>query len=204
METNALLRKSIGSGSGCHRSIDCVYERLKSSIAETHLPTAEHSIRVRICALSLGLACNLNSKALTTLTIAAEIHDIGKLQVPAHILDKPCALSEEEWETVKQHSAWGASLAEAAFPTQPEIAQCVLYHHERLDGSGYPNGLRDTDIPILPRVIAVADAFISLTEDRPYRPAATDEEALYVLMREERGKYDQLVVNMLASSLHRR
>lgn len=174
------------------------YDRLKAAIAKSHVPTAEHSIRVRIHATSLGFACRLSGGELTTLSIAAEIHDIGKLQIPASILEKPAALSESEWLTVRKHPIWGARLAELAFPSMPEVARCVLLHHERLDGSGYPNGLYGSEIPTFVRIIAVADAFAALTEDRAFRPAFSEAEAVRILMDGESGAYDEDILNLLA------
>ena len=176
------------------------YDRLKASIAERHEPTAEHSIHVRIYATSLGFACRLTGNELTTLSIAAEIHDIGKLQAPIAILEKNGPLLSDEWLVIRKHSAWGAKIAAFSFPSVPEVAQCVMMHHERMDGSGYPNGLSGNEIPMLARILAVADAFAALTEDRPFRPAFSRMEALRILMYEEADRYDGYVVEMLARS----
>ena len=182
------------------RDIMANYDQLKAAIAKRHEPTAEHSIRVRIHATSLGFACRLTGNELTALSIAAEIHDIGKLQVPTGILDKPGPLTDADWAIVKRHSVWGAKIAALAFPSMPDVARCVLLHHERLDGTGYPNGLAGYEIPILPRIMAVADAFAALTEDRTFRAAYSDVEALRILMQDETGKYDQQILELLAKS----
>ena len=174
------------------------YHKLKAAIAEAHPPTAEHSVRVRICATNLGLTCQLTGRELSKLLIAAELHDIGKLHVPTSVLDKPGTLSEDEWSVIKEHPSIGADIVALAFPTMPEVADCILYHHERLDGSGYPNGLKGNEMPFLARLIAVSDAFAALTEDRPFRLAYTDEEAFQILTVEEEGKYDLAFLEMLA------
>jgi len=181
------------------------YDQLKAAIADVHPPTAEHSIRVRIYATSIGLTWGLSGRELTNLAIAAEIHDIGKLYVPIAILDKPGPLTDKEWAVIKKHPGWGAELLEGVFPGQPEIAFCVGHHHERLDGSGYPGKLREHQLPVLCRILAVADAYASLTEDRSYRAAFGSRDAMGVLRYVEEGKYDKNVLDALASvqiSLH--
>lgn len=181
-----------------------MYDELRAFFTRRHLPTAEHSLRVRVWAASLGSSLGLTDDELSTLTLAAEIHDIGKLHVPVSILNKPCALSDDEWLIVKQHPVWGAYVASVAFPDQPEVAQCVLCHHERLDGSGYPNNLKGDEIPFLARIVSVTDAFIALTEDRPYRRGYTEEEALNVLAYEDKGKYDIDVIQALSRLIRNR
>lgn len=182
------------------RDIITSYDRLKASIAERHIPTAEHSIRVRIYATSLGFECRLSGSELTTLSIAAEIHDIGKLQVPTGILEKEECLTGEEWSIIRMHPVWGAKIAALSFPTMPEIAQCIRLHHEHLDGSGYPDELSGYEIPMLARILCVADVFAALTEERAFRHAFTDIEALRILMHEEAERYDEYIVEMLARS----
>ncbi len=198
METCNVVSQDVFSFSGCKR-LASAYEVLKAAIADRHLPTAEHSIRVRVCATSLGLAWGLSSRELTTLTLAAEIHDIGKLFVPIGILDKREKLSNADWAVIRNHPSWGAKIATSAFPTIPEVAQCVLCHHERIDGSGYPNGLRGSQIDLLARVISVADAFVALTEDRAFRRSLSTKEALKILSEDDKDKYDQRVVKMLTN-----
>ena len=180
------------------RDVITTYDQLKSIILNGHTPTAEHSIRVRIFATSLGFACRLSSSELTALSIAAEIHDIGKLQVPAAILDKEDKLSETDWSIMRKHPVWGARVAALAFPSMLEVAHFVLLHHERLDGSGYPNALWGSAIPFQARILAVADVFAALTEDRVFRVALGKAEALCVLMHDEKGKYDKDILELLA------
>lgn len=175
------------------------YSTLKGLIAETHPPTAEHSIRVRICAMRIGQMMCLPGLDLNVLSIAAELHDIGKIYIPKQILNGPSRLSESDWQIVRQHPSSGAAVAERSFPNMPEVAECVRLHHERLDGSGYPHGLSGLRIPYLARIVAIADAFTALAEDRPYRAAHTEIEALRILAVDEPGGYDGQLLSALGS-----
>ena len=97
------------------------YHTLKAAIANAHMPTAHHSIRVRICATLIGQACRLDGRQLTTLAIAAEVHDVGKLYISPSLLDKKDMLSQEDWATLRKHPILGAELARAAFPLMPDV-----------------------------------------------------------------------------------
>lgn len=176
------------------------YGQLKAAISDVHPPTAEHSIRVRILAMSIGRTWGLSGKDLTTLALASEVHDAGKLYVPAAILGKPGPLSDEEWEIIRLHPAWGVEIVQGVFQCHQDVLDCILHHHERLDGSGYPDRLHGHSIPPLCRMLSVADAYASLTEDRPYRPAFSAEDAMVVLKHVEHGKYDNDVMGALACS----
>ncbi|OGO41209.1 MAG: hypothetical protein A2137_03930 [Chloroflexi bacterium RBG_16_58_8] len=114
---------------------------------------------------------------METLEYAGVLHDVGKIGIDSQLLEKPGALTEAEWEIMRQHPAFGANLLkEIAF--LEKASTLVLCHHERYDGSGYPGGLKGNDIPMGARLIAVADAFDTMTTDRAYRPAMTTERAL--------------------------
>ena len=123
---------------------------------------------------------------------AAILHDVGKLNTPPEILNKPDALTDAEYEVIKRHVRDGAEMVDAL--GDPELTAAVLYHHERLDGSGYPAGLEGTRIPLAARIIAVADTFDAITSERPYRHAAPQEEALDILSHEAGHKLDPRAV----------
>ncbi len=182
---------------GVKRINTAAYERLKTAIEKAHPPTAEHSIRVRICAESIGEACSLSGKDITTLSIAAEVHDIGKLRVSRDILDKKGILTPAERAIIEMHPEWGMDIAALAFPAMPDVAESVLLHHERVDGSGYPYGLKGLRIPLISRILAVADVYVALTEDRTFRPAYSEEDALKIMLHEEKGRYDNYVLRVL-------
>ncbi|MEN6520892.1 MAG: diguanylate cyclase [Armatimonadota bacterium] len=129
-----------------------------------------HSEKVAICALALGQHLKLSGEEMSTIRTAALLHDVGRIAVPDDILSKPGALSDEELAIIKQHSVIGAEILSNA-PQLKQVAKIVRYHHERYDGSGYPDGLAGEDIPLASRIIAVADAYDAMTSDRAYRAA---------------------------------
>jgi putative nucleotidyltransferase with HDIG domain len=177
---------------------NAAYESLKNTISAWHGPTAEHSIRVRIQATYLGMALGLTGKELTLLSYGAELHDIGKIRIPLSVLNKTVSLTPSEVANIESHPTWGAEIASRAFVANSDIIACILQHHEREDGSGYPNGLLGLQINPLAKIIAVADTYAALREDRPYGERMTDAEALMVLLDDDRGRFDPSVVRMLA------
>jgi HD-GYP domain-containing protein (c-di-GMP phosphodiesterase class II) len=153
-----------------------------SAVVEVHDgPTGEHCERVAENARTLGEALSLNPIELDQLYWAGILHDVGKVAVPASIIQKPGPLSEEEYEQVKRHPAFGANLLRTITDSFEAVARGVESHHERWDGSGYPNGLKAETIPLFGRILAVVDVFEALTSDRPYRDALPPDEALMML-----------------------
>ena len=135
-----------------------------------------HVRRIQIYAVGMGRLLELSDAEIDALRTGALLHDIGKLAVPDHILNKPGSLSHAEMEKVKTHSSVGASILEkVGFPNP--VVPTVKYHHEFWDGSGYPEGLRGAHIPLTARILAVADSFDTLRGERPYRPAVSKDEA---------------------------
>lgn len=173
------------------------YQNLKKSLADWHRPTAEHSIRVRIQAANLGIALGLTGQELTYLSLGAELHDIGKLRVPRDILDNPDHNKNTEMEYSFYHPIWGVEIISSAFARRPDILACVLQHHEREDGSGYPESLTGNQIHLFAKIIAVADTFVAMKENTP----DGENKSGYALMRllnEEKRNYDQHIVKTLA------
>jgi HD-GYP domain-containing protein (c-di-GMP phosphodiesterase class II) len=147
-------------------------------------------------ALNLGL-----SPALVELTrLAAELHDVGKVGIPAKILQKPGPLDVEEQWFVQRHSEIGESLVEA-MPSLQAVAPIVRAAHERPDGRGYPDGLTLDEIPISSRIIAVVDAFDAMTSHRPYQQAISVPEALAELHRYAGSQFDPAVVHAFAAAV---
>jgi HD-GYP domain-containing protein (c-di-GMP phosphodiesterase class II) len=126
--------------------------------------------------MPIALDLGLSGRRLLYLQLAALLHDVGKLDVPPHILDKPGMLSFQETLVVQDHSLRGEQILRALSLPHP-ICQAVRAHHERYDGRGYPDGLAGEDIPLESRVVQVADAYDAMKEDRPYRAAMTPEDA---------------------------
>jgi HD-GYP domain-containing protein (c-di-GMP phosphodiesterase class II) len=130
------------------------------------------------------------------LVLGALLHDIGKLAVSDAILEKPGPLTEEEWAVVKRHSDVGARMIEPIEVLSGAVP-VVRHHHERYDGTGYPDGLEGEEIPLAARIVAAVDAFDVMIRGRPYRQRRTQAEALEELSREAGHQFDTLVVNAL-------
>ena len=146
---------------------------------------------------AVGLAKRLgvmDEKLIKAIEAAALLHDMGKLAVPEHILNKPGKLTDSEFEKMKLHASVGADILSAIDFPYP-VVPIVRHHHEQWDGGGYPTGLSGTDIPIGARILSVVDCFDALTSDRPYRPRLTDDEALDILIERRGSLYDPLIVD---------
>jgi HD-GYP domain-containing protein (c-di-GMP phosphodiesterase class II) len=155
-------------------------QMLAGAVDEKDPYTRGHSDRVTRYSMLIGKEMNLPASFMETLQISAQLHDVGKIGIEDHILRKPGALNEEEFEVMKTHTTKGANLLRPV--TQlAEMLPGIELHHEALDGRGYPYGLEGEQIPLLARVIAVADTFDALTTNRPYQKAHTPEEATKII-----------------------
>ena len=157
--------------------------------------TAGHSEKVTKFAEAIGHSLNLNDDQMRNLSISAILHDIGKIAVPEQILDKQGELSAEEYDVVKKHPRTGADIL-AHIPSYETILYGVLHHHERWDGTGYPNGLKEKNIPLFARIICVADVYDALTDERPYRKAWTKQQALQFLEEQKEKMFDPEIVDV--------
>lgn len=156
--------------------------------------TAGHSDRIADYAVQLGDSLDLNDDDLEILRVASLVHDIGKVGVPDSILTKPGPLTIEERSVMKQHPVLGENIC-APLKSLRYVLPVIRHHHERMDGSGYPDGLRGCQIPLKARILQIADIYDALTTDRPYRPAMSPEHALEVLSSEAaRGWLDKSLV----------
>ncbi len=155
--------------------------------------TAEHIERVGMYAYALARRLGWNATDAEQARIAGILHDIGKIDIPPHILNKAGPLTDEEWEQIKQHPEMGAMLL-TALTDFPGIADGVHCHHERYDGTGYPDGLIGDNIPEIARIIAVVDAFDAMTTERPYRAAVTSAQALELLQQNAGTQFDPAMV----------
>lgn len=170
-------------------------ETLAMAIDAKDQITHGHIRRVQHYATGLARALAVKDPAqIKAIEAASLLHDMGKLAVPEYILNKPGSLTPAEFEKMKLHASVGADILSAiAFPYP--VVPIVRHHHESWDGSGYPEGLRGTAIPIGARILSVVDCFDALTSDRPYRPRLSDADAIKILV-DRRGKmYDPLVVD---------
>lgn len=170
-------------------------ETLAMAIDAKDQVTHGHIRRVQAHATSLAKEVGVRDEALLkAIEAAALLHDMGKLAVPEYILNKPGKLTPAEYEKMKVHASVGADILSAIDFPYP-VVPIVRHHHENWDGTGYPAGIKGTEIPIGARILSVVDCFDALTSDRPYRPKLSDEEALTIL-RDRRGTmYDPMIVD---------
>lgn len=156
--------------------------------------TAGHSIRVTRYAVELAHAIKLPESEIEKVNLSGLLHDLGKIGIPDAILDKPEKLTDEEWKVMKQHPIIGYEMLKDIWQFRGTVLDGVLYHHERVDGKGYPFGLKGEEIPFIGRLLAVADGFDAMTSDRPYRAGMPKEKALEVLIECARTQWDEELV----------
>ena len=156
---------------------------LARSIEAKHSLTDGHSDRLAECAAQLGESLDLTEQDLEELRLACLLHDIGKLAVPDTILLKPGRLNAQETEIIRQHPVTGEQICAPLKSLRP-ILPIIRHHHERMDGTGYPDGLYGEEIPLKARILQVADVFDALINERPYRQALSCNEALGILHQE--------------------
>jgi diguanylate cyclase (GGDEF)-like protein/putative nucleotidyltransferase with HDIG domain len=155
--------------------------------------TYNHSKRVADFSLALANVLKLDKDEMNRLEACAFLHDIGKIGIDNEILNKPGGLTEEEWQTIKNHCRLGADIARHIPQLSPYV-DAILHHHEFYDGSGYPDGLKGDDIPLEARILAIADAFATLTSERSYAETLTHESALEEIKRCAGKQFDPYLV----------
>jgi len=170
---------------------------LLSALSECHPKLDEHVVGVASLAGALAVKLGLPEAEVARVRLAAALHDVGKMAIPAAILEKRGPLSGDEWKFVHRHTVIGARILQAA-PALTQVADVVRSSHERFDGRGYPDGLAGTEIPLASRVIFVCDAFDAMTSERPYAAALTAEAALAELRRNAGSQFDPAAVAALA------
>ena len=191
----------------------CLYARVQhfqSEMVNTLVEVVEakseytigHSNRVRVISLNLGLGLGLSLHDLETLERSAYLHDLGKISIPDAILDKPSALSHAEYELIKTHPVRGQRILMQT-PSLANLVPVVRHHHERWDGRGYPDGLAGSSIPLLARIVAVADAFDAMTSARPYRPPFPLENVLTELKQNAGKQHDSAIIALLIELIDR-
>lgn len=172
-----------------------VINALSSIMEHKDSYTAYHQRRVVELALAIGKELSLSKTKLEAIKIGALLHDIGKIAIPGEILNKPSKLNNIEMEIVKTHPLAGYNmLKNIDFP--PEVLYIVSQHHERIDGSGYPEGLKDGEIDFSAKIVSVADVVEAMISHRPYRPPLKIEDALFELESNKGVKYDEKIVDI--------
>jgi len=166
--------------------------------------TSEHCGRTRELALQTGRACGISSSELATLKLAADLHDVGKIGIPDRVLLKPGRLDDEEMRVMRTHPRRGHDiLAAIADERIAEVAKVVLHHHEAVDGSGYPEGLQGEAIPLLSRIVSVADSYDAIATVRPYHRPKNHSEVMNILSAGQHRKYDGYVLTAFARIIER-
>lgn len=173
---------------------------LLGSLAAKDRGTRGHSAATMFHALSVARALGLGADEMAAVQLGALFHDIGKIGVPDHILKKPASLTDEEWAEMKTHPIIGANLL-GEVPNLERIRPIVLAHHEHHDGSGYPLGLKGTQIPLAAQIIACADSYEAMISTRPYRAARSRDDALAELLRVRGTQLSPVVVDTFVEHL---
>ena len=177
-----------------------VISSLKKMLFEKSFETEEHAMRLTGLCAQAGRILGLSQSELNDLELFSMLHDIGKIGVKDQILLKPSRLTENEWIEMRKHSEIGYRIAQSA-PELSHIADYILYHHEHYNGSGYPQGLKGEQIPLLSRILAVADTYDAMVNDRYYRKAMSVESAVAELKRCAGTQFDSRIVDVFLKVL---
>lgn len=156
--------------------------------------TYNHSLGVTVLSIAIGKSLGLSRKYLSELAMCALLHDIGKTKVPIEIIQKPANLSEEEYGVVKEHPGRGFTMLKEKNLVSDLVLEGIASHHERIDGTGYPNKTSGKQIPLFGRIIACADVYDALTAQRPYRGSSKPTEAIEYIMGTSGRQFDRGVV----------
>lgn len=171
---------------------------LLTALAEKDYLTEGHAQRLTDLSLKIGELAGLSTKQLSDLALLAQVHDLGKVGIPDHILNKKGKLNDEEWKIMRQHPEKGYRIAMSS-PALAPVADLILKHHEKWDGSGYPLGLAGEDIPVECRILAVVDAYDAMTNNRPYSKAKSRDEALEEIKRCKGSQFDPQFAELFIS-----
>ncbi len=174
---------------------------LAQAVEQRDRVTAGHCERLALTSLAMGMAMGLDRDSLQALYRGGFVHDIGKVGMPDSILFKPGPLTAQEWVIMRSHPTRGEEICRHLKSLNP-VLPIIRHHHERWDGSGYPDGLRRQQIPLLARVLQVADIYDALTNPRPYKPAFTAQEALGIIEGETALGWRDPEVSAVFQNIH--
>jgi HD-GYP domain-containing protein (c-di-GMP phosphodiesterase class II) len=177
-----------------------ILNTLLATLHENSIETEAHAERIKAYCQAIGNAQELSSEEQSELALLAVLHDIGKVGVRQNVLQKPGPLTSEEWDEMRRHSEIGYRIAQNT-PELSVVADYILSHHERWDGKGYPRNLKGEEIPLLCRILAVADAYDPITSDRVYRKALSKEEAMEELRRNSGTQFDPTLADLFLGLL---
>ena len=195
-ENNMYKDKVLTGKSDRNDAIKSVLQTLQAKYGEEKI----HSERVSNYCKKIGVALNLRKDEVLELEMAGLYHDIGKISIPDAILDKPGKLTQDEWTIMKTHTLNGYQILRTA-DRYSKIAEYAMSHHERIDGKGYPNGLKGEDIPLFSRIICVADAYEAMTSNRPYRKSINKDSAIKELKKHSKTQFDSEIVEMFINKV---
>jgi len=170
-----------------------VLEVLKGTLKEKTHETERHIERIAKLSFEVGKNLKLPNDILDDLVLASSLHDIGKIAIPITILEKPGKLDDNEWNIIKEHPRIGYRIA-LSVDEFSHVSKYILYHHEKYDGSGYPEGLKGKNIPLISRIISVTDSFDVMTNERPYKKAMKQSKAVEELIRCSGTQFDPKIV----------
>jgi putative two-component system response regulator len=174
---------------------------LARAVEQRDANTGGHCERLAFTGVALGIALGLDRMSLLALYRGGYLHDVGKVGIPDCILFKPGKLTEDEWVTMRSHTVRGEEIC-GHLKSLSTVLPIIRHHHEKWDGSGYPDGLRGNQIPLLARVLQIADIYDALTSERPYKAAYTPAEAMGMMRRETESGWRDPRIFHLFTSLH--
>lgn len=188
-ENHMLRKKIVESQSMRNQTVNIIMQTLN----EKNEREKRHSVEVAKWAKEIGVSMGLSVQKVKEIELAGLLHDIGKIAIKEDILNKPGKLTEEEYDEIKRHPESGYHILKSV-DEYSSLAQCVLEHHERFDGKGYPKGIKGSQISLIARIISVADAFEAMIAQRPYRKSLTEEMAIEEIKKNSNTQFDPEVV----------
>ena len=188
----------------CFATLKRLTHSLAVALGERDRHTRLHSERVVALSLELGRHCDFTGRELDILALGAEFHDVGKIGIPDRVLQKPAPFDATEWTAMKEHPLIGERiLAAIDMDEAREAARVVRHHHEHFDGSGYPDGLAGSRIPVYSRIISLTDSYDAIAVTRPYHHARRHREIMDILHREGGSKHDPDLLHAFCAVIER-
>jgi len=181
-------------------SLEFIQDQLLERVDQKDHYTRQHSERVANYATALARKMNLDEEQIELIRIASLVHDVGKVSIPEIVLNRPGKLNEEEWNLIRSHPRNSAEIIRLS-PLPREIIPLILHHHERWDGTGYPQGLKGEEIPLGARIIGLADAYDAMSVERPYRRSLKPRELVEEIKKSAGSRFDPTLVEVFAKTI---